>query len=167
MVQVVSVLTSIAFGGVIIVVLGLIFFGGGGSTLADQQLSDAKTAVKNSPQSADAWEQLASGYAGKDQFTEAIAAAKKSVALDPNSFSRLQTLISLQVRRNDTAGAIDTVQTYTARHPKDAQAFLQLAGLAEKASRTQLARLSYQAFLQLAPNDPNAAAIRTKLKTLT
>ena len=166
MVQIVAVLTSIAFGGVIIVVLGLIFFGSGGTTLADQQLSDAKALVKEQPNSADAWEQLASGYAGTEDFAQAITAAEKAVALDPRNFSRLQTLVSLQVRQNDTAGAIDTVQGYTARNPKNAQAFLQLAQLAENAGRTQLARLSYQAFLDLAPDDPNAPDIRKKLKTL-
>ena len=167
MVQIVAVLTSIAFGGVILVVLGLIFFGGGGSTLADQQLSDAKALVEAQPDSADAWEQLASGYAGTEDFPQAITAAEKAVALDPRDFSRLQTLVSLQVRTKDTAGAIDTVQGYTARNPRNAQAFLQLAQLAEQDGRTQLARLSYQAFLDLAPQDPNADAIRAKLKTLT
>ena len=167
MVQIVAVLTSIAFGGVILVVLGLIFFGGGGSTLADQQLSDAKALVEEQPDSADAWEQLASGYAGVEDFPQAITAAEKAVALDPRDFSRLQTLVSLQVRTKDTAGAINTVQGYTARNPKNAQAFLQLAQLAEQDGRTQLARLSYQAFLELAPQDPNADAIRAKLKTLT
>lgn len=167
MVQIVAVLTSIAFGGVILVVLGLIFFGGGGSTLADQQLSDAKALVEAQPDSPDAWEQLASGYAGTEDFPQAITAAEKAVALDPRDFSRLQTLVSLQVRTKDTAGAIDTVQGYTARNPRNAQAFLQLAQLAEQDGRTQLARLSYQAFLDLAPEDPNADAIRAKLKTLT
>ena len=166
MVQIVAVLTSIAFGGVILVVLGLIFFGGGGTTLADQQLNDAKALVEEQPKSADAWEQLASGYAGTEDFEQAKTAAERAVALDPRDFSRLQTLVSLQVRTNDTSGAIDTVQAYTARNPKNAQAFLQLAQLAEQAGRNPLARLSYQAFLQLAPEDPNADAIRDKLKTL-
>ena len=71
------------------------------------------------------------------------------------------------MRTKDTAGAIDTVQAYTARNAANAQAFLQLAQLAEQDGRTQLARLSYQAFLELAPQDPNADAIRAKLKTLT
>ena len=37
MVQVVSIFTSLAFGGVIIVVLGLVFFGGGSQSVADQR----------------------------------------------------------------------------------------------------------------------------------
>jgi len=167
MVQIVAVLTSLAFGGVILVVLGLIFFGGGGTTVADQQLSDAKALVEENPKSADAWESLASAYSGADQLDAGIAAAKRAVALEPDNFRRLQTLVSLQVRARDQAGAIETVQVYTARNPDSAEAFLQLGGLAEDAGRTPLARLSYLAFLRLAPDDPNAAAIKTRLKTLS
>jgi cytochrome c-type biogenesis protein CcmH/NrfG len=166
MVQVVSVLTSLAFAGVIFVVLGLIFFGGGGTTLADEQLSTAKSLVQKQPKSADAWEQLASAYAGKSQFGEATAAATKASALDPGNFRRLQTLVSLQVRQKNTSAAIDTVQKYTAKHPDNAEAFVQLAQLAESGGKTALSRLSYQTFLRLAPNDPNATAIRAHLKTL-
>ena len=60
MVQVIAILTSLAFAGVIFVVLGLIFFGGGGSTVADHELSDARALVEERPNDADAWERLAS-----------------------------------------------------------------------------------------------------------
>ena len=165
-VQVVSILTSLAFAGVIFVVLGLIFFGGSGNTIADEQLSSAKSLVKKEPRNADAWESLASAYAGTNKFPEAIAAAKRAAALDPGSYRRLQTLVSLQVGQLDNAGAIVTVQAFTAKHPDNAEAVLQLAQLAEKDGKTALARLSYQSFLRLAPDDPNAAAVRTRLKTL-
>lgn len=167
MVQVVAVLTSLAFAGVIFVVLGLIFFGGGGQTLADEQLGTAKDLVEKEPRSADAWEQLASAYAGKEQFDEAITAATRASALDPDDFRRLQTLVSLQVRQRNTNAAIETVQKYTAKHPENAEAFVQLAQLAEDGGKTALARLSYQTFLRLAPDDPNAKAIRARLKELT
>lgn len=166
MVQVTAVLTSLAFAGVIFVVLGLIFFGGGGNTVADQQLSEAKALVEREPKNPDAWEQLASAYSGTEQLDEAVTAGRRAAALDPKSFRRLQTLISLQVRQNNTAGAIATVQAYTAKFPDNAEAFVQLAQLAENDGKTALARLSYQTFLRLAPDDPNADAIRERLKTL-
>ena len=165
-VQVVAVLTSLAFAGVIFVVIGLIFFGGSGQSLADEQLDEAKTLVAKKPHSPDAWEQLASAYAGTEDFGQAISAAKRAVTLGPNDFRRLQTLVSLQVRQQDTDGAIATLQGYTARNPNNAQAFLQLGNLADNANRTDLARLSYQAFLRLAPSDSNAAAIRNRVKEL-
>ena len=70
-VQVVAILTSLAFGGVIIVVLGLIFFGGGGTSPTEQVLDDAKARVQEQPNNPDAWEELASAYSGDDQPAEA------------------------------------------------------------------------------------------------
>ena len=166
MVQIVAVFTSIAFAGVIFVVMGLVFVGGGDASMAEQQVSDAKSRVQSEPQSADAWEELASAYAADENFTEAITAARKASALDPNSFRRLQTLVSLQIRENKTDDAIVVVQKYTAAHPKDAEALLQLGQLAQTAGRTSLARLSYQAFLNLAPDDPSADAVKEQIKQL-
>lgn len=166
MVQITAILTSIAFAGVIFVVLGLIFFGGGGQTLADQQLSDAKSRVEREPNSADAYEQLASAYAGTEEFDQAITAARKAVALDPGNFRRVATLSSLQLRQNDRAGAIATVQGYSAENPANSEALIQLAQLAEEDGRRDLARLSYQAFLRLEPDDPNATAIKARIKDL-
>lgn len=166
MVQIVAVFTSLAFAGVIFVVMGLVFFGGGDQSMADQQLSDAKARVEEAPKSADAWEQLASAYAGTEDFDQAIAAATKASALDPDSFRRLQTLVSLQLRQNKTDQAILVVQRYTAAHPKNADALLQLGQLAQTAGRTPLARLSYQTYLRLAPDSPNADAVRDQLQQL-
>jgi tetratricopeptide (TPR) repeat protein len=166
MVQVVAILTSLAFGGVILVVLGLIFFGGGSQSVADQALSDAKSAVQAAPNDPDALEQLASAYAGVNQLDKAVATQKRAVALQPDDISRVRTLVSLQSQAGDRAGAIATLQAYTARHPKAADAFFDLATLAEDAGRTDLARLSYQTFLRLAPDDSNAAAIKAKIKSL-
>lgn len=166
MVQIVAILTSLAFGGVILVVMGLIFFGGGGQTQADVLLDEAKARVEEEPRSADAWEQLASAYAGVEEFDQAIEAAQKSVELEPDNFRRLQTLVSLQVRQNDTEGAIAALEDYTTRNPRNGEAFLQLGQLAQDAGRTPLARLSYQAFLRLEPDDPNADLIRQRLDEL-
>jgi protein O-GlcNAc transferase len=166
MVQIIAVFTSLAFAGVIFVVMGLVFFGGGEQSVADQQLSDAKALVEESPKSADAWEQLASAYAGTEDFDQAIAAATKASALDPNSFRRLQTLVSLQIRQNKTDDAITVVQKYSASHPENADALLQLGQLAQTAGRTPLARLSYQTYLRLVPDSPTADAVREQLKQL-
>jgi Flp pilus assembly protein TadD len=165
-VQIVSIATSLAFAGVIFVVLGLIFFGGGGDSAADQQLHDAKSLVKKEPRSVDAWESLASAYAGKQDFDQAVDAARKAVSLAPNDFSTLQSLISLQIRNEDQAGALDTLEGYTAKHPDNAEAFVQMGNLADDAGRGDLARLAYQRFLVLSPDDPTAPAVRQRLKQL-
>jgi tetratricopeptide (TPR) repeat protein len=165
-VQVVAILTSIAFGGVIIVVLGLIFFGGGSASAEDQLLSDAKTRVQQEPRNPDAWEQLASAYRAQDDLPQAIDAAEKALSFAPNDFSRLQVLISLQLDQGNSAAAIGALSDFTVRNPKNADAFLQLGQQAQEAGRTQLARLSYEAFLRLAPDDSNAAAVRERLSQL-
>ena len=165
-VQVVAILTSLAFGGVIIVVLGLIFFGGGGASPAEQVLDDAKARVEAEPNNPDAWEELASAYSGNEQPTEAIDAAEKAVALAPRQLRRIQTLVSLQIRGGDDAAAVQTLQTYTQDNPQNAEAFLQLGQIAQQAGRTDLARLSYQRFLQLAPDDRLAEDVRAQLREL-
>jgi predicted Zn-dependent protease len=142
-VQVVAILTSLAFAGVIFVVLGLIFFGGGGMSAEDQILSDAKSRVEAQPDNPEAYEELASAYAAKNEFPQAVAAARKAVELTPRDLDRVQTLVSLQLRAGDTSGAVTTLQDYTAANPRDAEAFLQLGQQAEQAGRIPLARLSY------------------------
>src|SRR4051794_5442265 len=166
MVQVVSILTSLAFGGVIIVVLGLIFFGGGGTSAADQVLSDAKTRVQQQPTNPDAWEELASAYSGADQPAAALKAAEKAVSLSPRDYRRTQSLVALQVRSGDQAAAVATLQGFTQRNPRNAEAFLQLGQTAEQAGSTALARLAYQRFLQLQPDDRLAGEVRARIKQL-
>lgn len=165
-VQIVAILTSIAFAGVIFVVLGLILFGGGGTTVADEQLAEARERVEQSPNDPDAWEALASAQANLEDFDQAVVSARRAVALAPRDYRRLQTLISLQIRGGDTDGAIAVLQTHTAQNPRNAEAFLQLGQLAEEAGRTPLARLSYQAFLRLAPDDRSAEDVRARLAGL-
>ena len=165
-VQIVAILTSIAFAGVIFVVLGLILFGGGGESAEDQLLSEAQARVETEPRNPDAWEQLASAYRAKEEYPQAIDAAERALELAPDDFSRVQVLVQLQLDTNNPDGAIDALQDYTARNPEDADAFLQLGQQAETAGREPLARLAYQAFLRIAPDDPNAEAVRERLQEL-
>jgi cytochrome c-type biogenesis protein CcmH/NrfG len=166
-VQVVAILTSVAFAGVIFVVLGLIFFGGGGQSAEDQILDDAQARVEAQPQNPEAYEELASAYAAKEDYPQAIAAAQKAVDLEPEELERVQTLVSLQIQAGQDAAAVATLQDYTAQNPEDAEAFLQLGQQAEQIGRIALARLSYQTFLRLQPDDPNAQAVRDRLNELS
>jgi Flp pilus assembly protein TadD len=165
-VQIVAIFTSIAFAGVIFVVLGLILFGGGGTTVADEQLAEARERVEEMPNDPDAWEALASAQASLEDFDEAIVSARRAVELAPRDYRRLQTLISLQIRDGDQAAAITALQDYTAQNPRNAEAFLQLGQLAESVGRTPLARLSYQRYLTLAPDDSTADDVRARLEAL-
>jgi cytochrome c-type biogenesis protein CcmH/NrfG len=165
-VQVVAILTSVAFAGVIFVVLGLIFFGGGGQSAEDQILSDARARVEEQPRNPEAYEELASAYAAKEQYPEAIQAAQRAVDLEPDELERVQVLVSLQIQAGQNAAAVESLQDYTAQNPQDAEAFLQLGQQAEQVGRVALARLAYQTFLRLQPDDPNAEAVRDRLDEL-
>jgi cytochrome c-type biogenesis protein CcmH/NrfG len=166
-VQIVAILTSLAFAGVIFVVLGLIFFGGGDTSAEDQLVSDARARVQEEPSNPDAWEQLASAYRAKEDLPQAVDAAERAVSLAPDDFSRLQVLLALQLDQGQTDAAIDALTDFTSRNPENADAFLQLGQQAQDAGRTQLARLSYEAFLRLAPDDSNAEAVRARLDELS
>lgn len=165
-VQVVAILTSIAFAGVIFVVLGLILFGGGGESAEDQILSDAQARVEAAPNDPDAYEDLASAHAAKDEFPQAIAAAERAVELEQGDFTRVATLVSLQIQAGNDDAAVETLQEYTAENPQDSDAFLQLGQQAEQAGRTDLARLAYQSYLRLEPQSANADAVRQRLEEL-
>lgn len=165
-VQVVAILTSVAFAGVIFVVLGLILFGGGGSSPQSDLLDAARERVAAEPRSPDAYSDLASAHAANEQFDEAIAAASMAVDLAPNEFDGVQTLVALQLQQGRAGAAVEVLTAYTRRNPDDADAFLQLAQRAEQAGRTDLARLSYQRFLTLAPDDASAPDVQARLEQL-
>jgi cytochrome c-type biogenesis protein CcmH/NrfG len=164
-VQVVAIITSLAFAGVIFVVLGLIVFGGGSSE-QKSLIDDAMSRVRENPNSAGAYDDLASAYAGNDQLPEAVEAAEKAVELQPASYQRILTLVSLQIRAGQSAAAITSLQDFTRDNPQHAEAFLQLGQVAEQAGRNDLAGLAYQRFVQLAPNDRTADDVRARLAEL-
>jgi cytochrome c-type biogenesis protein CcmH/NrfG len=166
-VQVVAIVTSLAFAGVIFVVLGLIFFGGGGQSAEDEILDEAQARVEQQPQNPEAYEELASAYAASEDYPQAIAAAQEAVDLQPGNLERVQVLVSLQLQAGQNAAAVGSLQDYTAQNPQDADAFLQLGQQAEQVRRIPLARLAYQTFLQLRPDDPNAEAVRDRLEELS
>ncbi|MDX6554268.1 MAG: hypothetical protein QOD86_463 [Miltoncostaeaceae bacterium] len=163
-VQIVAIMTSLAFAGVIFVVLGLIVFGGGKSEQSGL-IDDAMARVRENP-SASAYEDLASAYAGNNQLPEAVDAAEKAVELQPASYQRIQTLVSLQSRAGQLGAAIITLQAFTRDNPRHAEAFLTLGQVAERAGRADLAGLAYQRFVQLAPNDRTADDVRARLLEL-
>ena len=166
MVQIIAVFTSLAFAGVIFVVMGLVFFGGGDQSVAEQQVSDAKALVQESARrTPDAWEQLASAYAGTEDFDQAIAAATKASALDPNSSAACRRWSRCRSARRRPTTRSPWCRSTARRTPKNADALLQLGQLAQTAGRTPLARLSYQTFLRLVPDEPSADAVRDQLKT--
>jgi cytochrome c-type biogenesis protein CcmH/NrfG len=174
-VKITAVLTSLAFAGVGIVIIAVIFLGNTPSP-TQQAVSDARTQVADAPRDSAAWDQLASalledarnedGTFDQAKLAEAVTAGQRAVQLAPRQFSRTLTLVTLYTQSGQTGKAIETLQRYTARNPDDGEAFLQLAQLADNANRTDLARLSYQAYLRLNPQGATAQAVRDRLEAL-
>jgi cytochrome c-type biogenesis protein CcmH/NrfG len=63
--------------------------------------------------------------------------------------------------------AVSVYKDVTKASPTDSGAWFTLAQTAESASDTTTAVVAYKRFLELAPDDPNAPAVRTRLKQLT
>ena len=63
--------------------------------------------------------------------------------------------------------AVSVYKDVTKATPSDASAWFTLAQTAESASDTKTAADAYKHFLELAPDDPNAPAVRKRLKQLT
>ena len=167
-VQIVSVFAAIAFAGGGVLAIVFIFFGGGGSPSsgAGQLVKDARALVDDSPRDADAWATLAAAYDSDNQPGPAIEAAGRAVALEPGEFSRTQQLVGLQQRAGRVDDAVAALQTYTQRAPKDPDGFLLLGRFANDSGKTVLARLAYQTFLRLDPENALAPSVRQQLRQL-
>lgn len=170
MVQVVAVFTAVAFAGVAFIVLAFVALGGGDNTHGAGSnaalVAEAQEEVDANPQDADAWEDLALAQATDGNFVEALASGQKAAELDPDDFRRVETLVSLHTQNGNPDGAIAALETYTQDNPDNPDAFLQLGNLAQRAGRDTLARLSFERFLVLAPDDRNADGVRQQISNI-
>lgn len=168
MVQVVAVLTSIAFIGVIFVVVGFIVFGGGGSSGANgggaELRSVAEDEIEADPQNPEGWSALAAAELQDGNTDAALEAAQMAAKLDPNDFDLVQTVVQVQVTSGNGPAAVQTLQNYTQSNPQDPDGFVTLGQIADQNGQTDLARLAYQRYLQLAPDGVLAADVRDRLE---
>ena len=165
-VQVVAILTSIAFAGTIFVVMGIVFFGGASSPERDQ-VNELKGLVEREPRNADAWQQLASAHIAAGDTQEAVEAAERSVALAPDSFRNVSTLVLALQEADDPGGAVDALQEFTNENRTNSEAYLQLGVSAQAIGRTAVARLAFQRYLALEPDSSRADFVREQLQTLS
>jgi tetratricopeptide (TPR) repeat protein len=165
-VQVVAILTSIAFAGTIFVVMGIVLFAGGSSP-EREQVEDLQVLVQRQPDDADAWQQLASAHIAAGDQQEAVDAARRSVELEPDSFRNVSTLALALQEAGNQDGAVDALQEFTDRNRDNSEAFLQLGQAAQAIGRVTIARLAFQRFLQLEPDSARAEFVREQLQTLS
>jgi len=92
---------------------------------------------------------------GQDPITEAVQTRVNERLNDV--YTRMQTEYRL---------ALSVYADIASLRPRDSTIQLELAQAAEAANDTQSAIAAYEKFLQLAPDDPNAPAIRDRIKQL-
>lgn len=165
-VRIIAILTSLAFAGVGAIAVGLFLVGGGNATPTQQAVKDARGVVKDQPNSAKAWGDLAAALQGDGKTAEAITTARKAVSLAPGDFDQTQILVSALIAGQRQGEAITVLQRFTSANAKEADAFLQLGQLAQEANRIDLARLSYLTYLKLRPQGATAQAVRERLASL-
>lgn len=97
----------------------------------------------------------------------ALSTAQEAARLAPGNLDVVVALASVATLQGNPSAALPAYQAYTARNPRDAQAFLYYGQAAQQASQAQQAILAYQRFLQLSPKDPLASDVRSRLSELT
>jgi hypothetical protein len=169
-VKILAIVASLAFVGALVPVLVFTIFSGGPSTPLEQ----ARDRVKGSPKDPAAWDRLTRELANTRKTSaddlEVVKAAQTAVKLTPASdeslVTRTRTLANAQRAAGQGAAGLKTLSEYTKKHPKKAAGFRELGIYAREAGNNQLARLSFQQFLNLAPNDIDAPTIREQLAQL-
>jgi tetratricopeptide (TPR) repeat protein len=141
-----------------------------------RQADEARTTVNNLQSTAAA--QVAASRsifepASDSQFGKALSGSVDPLTgADPIN-QAIQSLISDQSSKaftkytNAYKRAVSVYKDVTKATPSDSSAWFTLAQTAESASDTTTAADAYKHFLQLAPDDPNAPAVRKRLKQLT
>ena len=155
-----------------------------------------QAAVKADPKNVDAWRNLGDNYlaranqqtsqqtsqqttltpAQQADYAAAATSYRKAVKLLSKQkgkaarqaqFDTLDRLVGVYLFQKDYAMATSTYGAITALRPKDANGFLNMADVATKAGDTNAALLAYAKYLELAPNSPDAPAIRAWIKANT
>jgi tetratricopeptide (TPR) repeat protein len=141
-----------------------------------RQADEARTTVNNLQSTAAA--QVAASRsifepASDSQFGKALSgSADPLTGADPIN-QAVQSLVSDESSKaftkytNAYKRAVSVYKDVTKATPSDASAWFTLAQTAESASDTTTAADAYKHFLELAPDDPNAPAVRKRLKQLT
>lgn len=160
-----AIATSLAFvGGGIVLILVSAF--GSPSSSSSQLISDAKAQVAQTPNSVQAWDDLATAYQAANKNQDAIAAAKHAAALNAGDKTAALTLAQLYTTVGDPAAALAAVKAYTKRVPGDPDGWAQLGQLADNAGNAALAYSAYERYLAIAPPGATPTAVRGHLPAL-
>jgi tetratricopeptide (TPR) repeat protein len=160
--------------------------------LVTNEIAKYSAAVKADPKNVAAWRSLGENYlvranqqpsqqasltaAQQADYAAAAASYEKAVkllskqkgkAVRQQQLDALDQLVTVYLTLKDYAMATSTYGRITTLRPKDAESFFNMATAAISAGDTNAALLAFGRFLELAPDSPDAATVRTWIKQNT
>ncbi len=129
-------------------------------------IADFERAVALDPKDGLVWGTLATIYHDHKEYDRALAAATKAIEAGDPLPGGYQVRAESRKRRGDSKGAIEDFTAALALDPKHTPALIG-RGYARKATGDLVgARADLERFIELAPNDPDAAGARKVLSEL-
>jgi len=120
-----------------------------------------KRAIENNPGMANAWFNLGLVYAAKGDNAGARDAYEHAIKIQPDLVAARYNLALLLLAAHERTAAIAQLREILSLQSNNAAAYYVLGYIhAEDPLSTEQAKLAYRKFLELAPNDPNAANVR-------
>ena len=110
------------------------------------------------------WRYKADIYKSQGDYTEAEAAYRRALLINPHEMKALRDLgLMYRSQLNDMDQAIATFKEYIATDPQDIYGYLLLAQTYEQAGQIENARQTYQEILNFDPANATAQAALTRL----
>lgn len=124
-----------------------------------------RAALRRQPSSSRTWFNLGVSYGALEQPDQAAEAYRQVLELQPNHISARFNLALIEYQRGDYRAAVRTLETILGKDSSHAKShFLLGVVYAERLENMGRAKQHYRRFLQLAPNDRNAPAVRSWLQ---
>lgn len=128
-----------------------------------------KDLINQNPQDKDSMLALANLYAGDDvrRYDDAIVYYNKYLEISPQGIDVTLLLGRAEMKKGDNEAAVKILSQATQAAPTNAYAFFMLGQAAKAAGQNQTAILAWSRFLELSPNDSNAALIKEEIANLS
>lgn len=131
----------------------------------ESAISYYKRAIENNPGMANAWFNLGLVYAAKSDNSGARDAYEHAIRAQPDLAAARYNLALLLLGGHQRDEALTQLREIVRLQPDNAAAYYVLGYvLADDPLATQQAKQAYTKFIELAPNDPNAAGVRDWFK---
>ena len=110
-----------------------------------------------------AYYNLGNAYFKLKQFDRALSAYQRAAERDSDNSNIFYNIAQVHIERGDEEEAIRHLRQAIEHKVNDPEAYYQLGGLYHRLGKAREARLSFERFLQLAPDHPQADRVRQLL----